>query len=173
MRSYLIILLCFITSTAFGADRNEKIRLLLDAQGTSEFFEQELASFRENRRHDIKIANEEIMKEINPSAVFKKKFDDAGADYIRLTESPWTMQDKVNAWAKYYGENFSDEEIDQLLAFYTSSVAKKDVIFSQKARKDIRNYFRGLFLPIIENATKAYVNRITQLAKECDCRTKS
>src|SRR5512139_1343634 len=111
MRNYLVILLCVITSTAFAADRNEKIRLLLDAQGTSEFFEQQLVWLDESRHNTIKMVNEKIMKDLNlnPGAEFKKKLERAEADFYKMTEPPWSIQDRVDAWAKYYGENFSDE----------------------------------------------------------------
>lgn len=174
MRNGLIVLLLFITSTAFAADRNEKIRLLLDAQGLSESLQNNQAWFYGFRKKQIEEGSEIFLKKanLNPSAEFKSKLEDAKSDLYKATELPWSIQDKISDWVKYYDENFSDEEINQMLAFYTRPVAKKDSIYSRRKKEELRDHYLELYNPILQDGMTRYFARLTQLIKECHCTNK-
>jgi hypothetical protein len=88
---------------------------------------------------------------------------------VEAVEVPWTAQEIVNVWARAYGPSFTDEELDQLIAFYSSPLGQKDARVSQEGLPKVSRHFEERFQPILEAATRKYASEIQRIAKEC-CR---
>jgi hypothetical protein len=173
MHRFLIIVAIFFALPTYAADRGEKIRLLMHAQGLFESYEQQRSSGEIRMQRELKKLTDQEMSNLDPSPEYLKLFNDVGDKYIKSIQYPWTAKDKVDAWVKYYGEKFSDEEIDQLLAFYTSPIGQKEVMIVQEESVKISKHFQDIFVAALERAFNEYLNRMKVLIKECNCSKKS
>ncbi|MHA6844586.1 DUF2059 domain-containing protein [Ralstonia syzygii] len=75
----------------------------------------------------------------------------------------------VAIWSRLFGAKFTDEELDQLIAFYTSPLGQKEVAASRDALPAFDQLFQARYKPIQERATAAFLQRIQQLKTECRC----
>jgi hypothetical protein len=157
-------------SHALSADRDAKIRALMEAQGLLETFEQQLQISKEHGRKQSEQVLNQLMAGLNPSPKFVARFRSATDEYIRALDPAWTAQDIVNVWAKYYGSRFTDQELDALLAHYSSPLGKKEVAAGRVALPKFGEHFAMLSQPVLERATKAYIEQLQLIAKECNCR---
>ena len=87
-------------------------------------------------------------------------------------EAPWSAEEIVDVWASYYGPHFTDEELDQLIEFYSSELGRKDVSVTKQAMVQFSEHFQREGQPILEKATQEYIEEMKILAKECNCRKK-
>jgi hypothetical protein len=166
----MAVVLSVVCAASSAADRSEKIRELMEAQGLVETFEQQMEAGREHTR---KIADEmvgKVLSTLNPPAEFQTKFKDAARDFVKAAQSPWTAQDIVEVWGKYYGAKFSDQELDQLLKYYRSPLGQKDAIASREALVPYAAEFQARYKPILEKATQEFLDRVQEIGKECNCK---
>jgi hypothetical protein len=57
----------------------------------------------------------------------------ASRTFAQTCAESFNVEDAVSAWGKFYAANLSDEELQQILAYYTSEIGRKDVAASQGA----------------------------------------
>jgi hypothetical protein len=170
MRTIALSLLVLMSSTCFAADRTEKIRTLMEAQGLVQMFQQQIDSGRLEQRKQAKAALGQIMAQLKPTKEFDSRFRSAFDEFLKSVETPWSAQDIVVIWAKVYGERFSDQELDGLVAFYTSPLGKKDVMAAQEALPELTEHFSALSKPLLERATHNFIERLQLLTQECKCK---
>ncbi len=169
MRVLGSVLLLSISFSVLAADRSEKIRILMDAQGLVQIFEQQRQYSREHTRKQSEQILDQSLSKLSPSKEFMNRFRGATAQFLKEVEAPWTAQDMVNVWAESYGVQFTDDELDQLIAFYASPLGKKEVAASRASLPHMNEHFAALSKPILEKAMQAYLARLKILAKECKC----
>lgn len=169
MRIIVLFLSILVSSTCFAADRTEKIRTLMEAQGLDQMFQQQIDSGRLEQRKQAKAALGQIMAQLKPTKEFDARFRSAFDEFLKSVETPWSAQDIVAVWAKAYGERFSDQELDDLVAYYTSPLGKKDVMAAQEALPELAGHFSALTKPLLERATHNFLERLQLLTQECKC----
>jgi len=49
------------------------------------------------------------------------------ARYMEKGASRWKAEELVAIWSRHYGENLSNDELDQIIAFYKSPIGQKDI----------------------------------------------
>ena len=170
MRIFIAVALFLVSRAATAADRSQKIRELMEAQGQVEMFQHQIQVGREQTQKRADQMLEQVMSTLNPPEVVKDKFRDAVRDFLKAVQSPWTAQDIVDVWAKYYGAKFSDEELDQLLTYYRSPLGRKDAIASREALDPFFGEFRDRYKPIFDKAMQEYLGRLQAIVKECNCK---
>ena len=166
---FIVIAATLLCTSAFAADRGEKIRQLMDAQGLTKTFEQQLQSGREQGKHQANDMLAQMMNGLNPGEKYQKKFQIAVKKFIDDLQPPWNATEIVETWAQFYGPNFSDEELDKLIAFYTSPLAQKEVLASRGALVSFGASFQAKYKPIMERATAQYVQNLQTIVRECNC----
>ena len=169
-RICIAVVFSLVCAAAPAADRSEKIRELMEAQGLVEMFEQQIQAGREQTR---KMADEMIVKvlsTLNPPPEFQAKISDATRNFVEAAQCPWTSRDIVEVWGKYYGAKFSDKELDQLLKYYRSPLGQKDVIASREALVPYTAEPQERYKPILDKATQEFLNDLQVIGKECNCR---
>ncbi|MCU7930717.1 MAG: DUF2059 domain-containing protein [Candidatus Thiodiazotropha sp. (ex Codakia rugifera)] len=165
----LLFALLFSTLAAAG-EREEKIRQLMEAQGLLQTFEQQLELSRQQNQQQGRDMLNQFMAQLNPTPEFYERFENAFNSFMSKIETPWSAEEIVEVWAKYYGEHFSNAELDQLLSHYSSPLAQKEVIASRKALVSFSNHFMQEGKPIAENALSEFITEMKVIAKECKCK---
>ena len=169
MRTPLLIFLLLISTACFSQDRNAKLRTLMEVQGLLAMFQQQMDAGKQQGRDQSKRMLDQVMSGLNPQQDFKDRLRRASDEFIAALEAPWTAQEIVDVWAKSYAASFTDKELDQLLAFYTSPLGKKDIAASHKAMPVLTGYLADRSKPVIERATAKYVADLQLIVKECKC----
>jgi hypothetical protein len=142
----------------------------MEAQGLTQIFDQQINNSRLQARQQIKQVMDQLMTQLKPTKEYEARFRSASEEFIKALETPWTAQDIVEQLSKTYGARFTDQEIDGLVAYYTSPLGKKDVLVTKEAIPELQKHFSALLTPIIERATKDYIQRLQLIAKECKCK---
>jgi len=162
------VILAFSVS-AMATDRTEKIRSLMEAQGLNTTFDQMFRSGQEQGRKQAKEMLAQLMEGLNPPDQVKRQFQVAVDQFLADLQPPWGPKEIVEAWAQFYGPNFTDEELDQLLAFYASPLAQKEVVSSRRAVNDFLAGFQEKYKPIRDHATAVYIQNLQTIVRDCKC----
>ena len=76
----------------------------------------------------------------------------------------------VEIYSSFYGPHFSEAEVDELIAFYTSDLGQKDVRSTRMAGAEYIELLKNRFLdqPRVDHVSK-FTDQMHQIARECDC----
>jgi hypothetical protein len=173
MRIVIASLLLMVSSVAQSADRTAKIQALMEAQGLVAGFQQQMALGRENCRKQADQMLTQLLSSLNAPQGFRDRMNDASKNFIESLQAPWSAEEVVDEWASLYGPNFTDQELDQLLAYYESPLAQKEVKVSRDIYPPFSSHFQDLYKPVIEHATANFVAQLQLIAKECRCAKKT
>jgi hypothetical protein len=110
-----------------------------------------MAEFKKQLPH----VSPEIMSEI----------DAAFAAFVDAAKPTWTVAEAISAWGKYYGEQITEEELDQVVAFYRSPIGQKDVLATRKAMPDWSAFFAQRNEPVLQAAMNAYIERLKAIVQ--------
>jgi hypothetical protein len=165
----VLMISAFFSYSAMADDRSDKVKNLMEAQGLLSMFEQQLTSTKvQNEKMGEQII-QQILSQLNPNEKFQKQFKAAFLTFLKKIEAPWSADEIVAVWSKYYGSQFSDKELDQLVDFYTSDIGKKEVSASKIALTKFSEHFQALGEPIMKIAMQEYIDELKAAAKECKC----
>ncbi|MCK5871399.1 MAG: DUF2059 domain-containing protein [Methylococcales bacterium] len=168
MKKIIVLAFFILSSLQVHADtRTDKIGTLMQTLGLVEMFEQRIERAKVRNEQIGKQAIKQILDGLNPSADMQKKLITTFKVYMEKVESPWTSAKIIKVWAKYYGTNFSEAELDQLIVFYSSPLGKKDVSESKKAMEKFSQEFQEKGDKIRSKAFGEYVTELKVLIKEC------
>lgn len=166
----IVVVFSILAFSASAADRATKIKTLMEAQGLLQMWAQQMETARQQDREQAQQMLSQMMASLNPSPEFDARFRSVFNDYMEALKPRWTAQDLVNVWAEKYGAKFTDQELDGLLAYYTSPLGRKDIAATQAALPLFTDHFIQLSKPIAEKATQQFVQRLQLVAKQCNCR---
>ena len=166
MRTLMIAAFLMLAMPASAADRTDKIKALMEAQGVLQIIDQQMELGKEESRKLSEQMMDQLLTSITPTPEIEARLRDASTEYLKAFDPPWTSQDIVNVWAEKYGSRFTDQELDGLLGYYTSPLGKKDVAAAQAATPEFMNYFMQEARPRIEAATQVYIERLQGIQRD-------
>jgi len=170
----LIFLLITLPSSMANAQTDTaKVAKLMEVMGLLEMWQEQIEAGKTHNAQIGEKAMEQIMSQLNPSLEYKARFSAAFNTYLKKLEAPWSAQEIVNVWANYYGPHFTDDELDRLIAFYTSDLGRKDIAATKRAMTQFTEHFQKASQPIFDKATKEYIDNLKIVARECNCQKKS
>lgn len=167
---FTLLVLGIVSFSAIADSREEKIKDLMEAQGLLAMFEDQMAMGKVQGEKVGKQMLDQVLSQINPNEEFQSRFTAAFNNYIGKVQSPWGAEEIVNVWSQYYGQQFTEQELNELLKFYTSPIGKKEVIASKFALTEFTVHFQKLGEPIFQQATQEYIQELKLVAKECNCK---
>ena len=157
---------------AYAETDTTKVAKLMEVMGLLEMWQEQIEAGKAQSAQMGEKAMEQIMSQLNPSAEYKDRFSVAFNMYLKKLAAPWSAQEIVKIWAGYYGPHFTDDELDRLIAFYTSDLGKKDIAATKQAMTQFTEHFQKASRPIFDNATKEYIDDLKIVAHECNCQKK-
>jgi hypothetical protein len=162
---FLLLVPCF----AYSDSKTDKIEELMKAQGLLEIWQQQLDIRKIESDKQVKQVTDTMLSSLNPNKEFQAKFQKISSEFNRKLTSQMTAKHIVEVWAKFYGTRFTDAELDQLLAFYTSNIAQKEVQETKKAMIEFTSYFSKENEALMKVALKEYMTELGVLGKSCNC----
>ncbi|WP_028863237.1 DUF2059 domain-containing protein [Psychromonas aquimarina] len=164
-----IVLLSLVAIGVSAGEKEAKIKTLMEAQGLLEMFDSQLEMGKIQGEKMGQEMMSQMLSQINPNEEFQSRFQNAFNSFMGKMQAPWGAEEIVKVWGLYYGKNFSDHELDQLIEFYTSPIGKKEVAASKSALPEFSMHFQKLSEPIFQKATQEYITELKIVAKECNC----
>ena len=130
-----IALFIFGNVSAAESAREAKISKIIEAQGLQQMFQQQLDQSKAQASDLGKSLYRKMLSEsgITEGQEENPKLEAVFARYIERCSTMFTAREFVQTWSRFYGNNLSEAELDKILAYYKSSVGKKDVAASQAA----------------------------------------
>ncbi|MBL8517785.1 MAG: DUF2059 domain-containing protein [Betaproteobacteria bacterium] len=169
MTRIALLALLFLVLPIQAAPRDDKVRELMKAQGLMVLIEQQLEAGKEESRKQARQMSDQIFMRLKPTPEYQDKFLRAFEDFVLSLNKTWSASEMVEVWAKAYGSQFSDKELDGLLAYYRSPLGQKDVKAAQTAMPLLTQHFSQKIGPVVERETQLYMERIEKLTEACKC----
>lgn len=166
----VVLLACLIPMAGNATERLDKIRALMEAQGLVATFEQQIQLGREQAEAQVDQLMEQILGTLRPPPEFDQKLKEAASEFMSAMQPPWSATEIVEVWARHYGSQFTDAELDRLVAHYQSPLGQKDVLASREAMIGFSAELNEAYKPTMEAATQAFMERLQQIEKDCNCR---
>lgn len=164
-----IVLLAVFPVFAMAGDKEDKIRQLMEAQGLLSMFESQLEMGKAQSKKVGQQMMDQLLSQINPNEEFKARLSAAFNNYMDKVTTPWGAEEIVSVWAQYYGQHFTENELNSLIEFYTSPLGQKEVKASKSALAEFTVHFQKLGEPIFQKATQEYIQELKLAARECNC----
>jgi hypothetical protein len=130
----MVCVALLLSPTIGKADRvSDKAMALLEAQDAWKGYEKILAVQKKGEEKSVRQMIDNIVAQYSPGKeaflIFEKEIFKMHADYYREFFSKERI---MGIMAKYYIDNYTEQELDTLLKFYRSELGKKTIIKSQE-----------------------------------------
>lgn len=168
-RFAFVLVFSLVCCSVSAAPRDDKVRELMKAQGLMQMLEQQLEAGKEDSRKQVRQMSDQMFSRLKPTPEYQDKFMKAFEDFVLSLHKAWSAGEMVEVWAKAYGSQFSDKELDGLLAYYKSPLGQKDVKASQAAMPVLTQHFSQKIGPVVERETATYMDKLEKLIEACKC----
>ncbi len=131
---FMVALFVCGVAVADETTQREKIAKIIEAQGLTLMFQQQLDASKEAAGEiGRNIAKKLLTESGAPEGQQSPKVEQAIRRYMERCATMISAKELVDTWATYYGKSLSDAELDQVLAYYQSPIGRKDVLATQVA----------------------------------------
>ncbi len=168
-KAILMFLLAFFPAITMAGNKEDKIRQLMDAQGLTSMFESQLEMGKVQSEKVGRQMMDQVLSQINPNEAFQARILAAFDKYMEKVSAPWESEEIVSVWGQYYGQHFTEDELESLIEFYTSPLGQREVKASKSALVEFTLHFQKLGEPVYREATQEYIEELQLVAKECNC----
>jgi hypothetical protein len=130
----LVLVLLGTAAAAEPVSREERILELVRATGLAEMLEQS----RDSARSQAGQLSDQMLGDFlkNARALTAEQSDAVSLAARRFAEAcaaSFDVNDAVAAWGQYYAATLTDQELDEILGYYSSPIGQKDVAASKSA----------------------------------------
>jgi len=157
---FLVVLCTWMPAVANEVQRQATIAKIVEAQGLQEMFQQQID---QSQASAVEMGTRMFKKILQEAGVPEGKEDprlmEAFNRYLGRCSTMFTAKEMVVAWSSFYGKGLSDADLAKILAYYQSSVGKKDVQASQIA-------MAGFTKVMMVESEKRMADSVTQLMSE-------
>jgi hypothetical protein len=157
----------FGSALADDTSRKEKITAIVEAQGLQQMFQTQLNQSKATAEQYGRNIFNKIIKNVGPDD--EKANPDLEAIFGRYLEkcsSMWSANELVEVWSKHYGQELSDQDLDQILTYYKSTAGKKDIAASQAAMNGFLNVMQTKGLQRMNVAVEELVGELKASLKK-------
>lgn len=171
MRCLSILVTLFCLCINANADtKSEKVAELVEAQGLLDRWAAQIEHSQELSRAQEQTIVDQTLSRLNPNEEFRQRFSSAIREFKEATAAPWTAEYMVEIYSSFYGPHFSETEVDELIAFYSSNLGQKAVRSTRMATAEFAELLKNRFLdrPRIDHVRK-FTDQVHLIARECNC----
>jgi len=169
MKKNLIGLAFLACAMVHAGPLEDKTRRLFEVQGIVNNFQLSIDQGRVQAREESKKVMDQMLGELDLSKEYQERTNVAYEKFMKALLTDRTANEIVEVLIKYYAPNFTEEELDKLIEFYGSSVARKDADVSRKAMQQVADSYKAANDQIRVTATSEFVRGLRMIAQECQC----
>jgi|1185.fasta_scaffold71814_1 hypothetical protein len=167
---FTVGMLLLLASTIAHADRVEdKVRKLFEVQGLVASYQSLIDQARTQTQEQMKQIFDQTLSQLNASQEIQDRMKEAADKYMKAVLGDRTAEQIVEVLIKYYAPNFSEQELDKLIAFYSSAIGKKDTAVSKSATEKLMAHYQSENDRILTSATSEYIHELQLIAQQCSC----
>ena len=167
------IAIILLASRSYADTRVDLIARLMKAQGIEEMFEQQIRYTEEKGTEQARRILDQYLSSFTPNEEYRKKFTQAYLRYQSSLMNKWSAKDFTSVWSGYFGRDFTDSELSELVDFYESPLGRKERLAIRRAQPEFFDHFNALAQPIIDKATIDYIAELKDISKACRCSSKT
>ncbi len=133
---HAIVIAALLVCTHASADeasKRAKIGKLAAAQGLEQMFQQQLDASKTSMKDMGTKMLRSLADPKAPRSEEDKKIQPILNRFMAEVSNMFTGKELADLWAKHYGANLTEDEVDKILAYYLSPIGQKDVKASQAA----------------------------------------
>jgi len=112
---------------------------------------------------------DQMLTELNPTQEFQDRMNRAADKFIKTMQGERTAKEILDVVVEYYAPRFTEAELDQLIAFYQSDVAKKDAEITRAAMDNVAARFKGADEKKQHEAVSEFMQDMRVIAADCRC----
>ncbi len=171
MRCLSILITLFCLCINANADtKSEKVAELVEAQGLLDLWAAQIERGQEFSRVQEQTIVDQLLSRLNPNEEFQQRFSSAIQEFKEAMAAPWTAEYMVEIYSSFYGPHFSEAEVDELIAFYSSNLGQKYVRSTRMATAEFGEFIKNRVLdqPRVDHVSKFY-DQMLLIARECNC----
>jgi hypothetical protein len=169
MNRYLIGMVFLGCTVAQAGPLEDKTRKLFEVQGIVSRFQTSIDQGRIQTREESKKVMDQMLSELALSKEYQERTNVAYEKFMKALLTDRTADEIVEVLIRYYAPNFTEEELDKLIEFYGSAIAKKDADVSGIAMQRVVDSYKVANEQVRVAATSEFVRDIRRIAKECHC----
>lgn len=145
--------------------RDEKIRAIVDAMELYEQIDMQLLAAREHCVSTMQIAQDDLKQRYGQvfSAHAIAQLDALSAQFGKVLADMWDSEAFLEVFVSEYGRGMSDDDLDQILAYYTSAAGRKDVRSAKSAIAMTMGEMLALRRDQYEPALRAYSDQVDRI----------
>lgn len=173
MKRLVIAFLALMSMQAFSGEHEDKIRKLFEIQDVISTYQNLLD---QNRKQAIKQSDQtmaQIMSQLNPPKEFQIRLKQAADKYVKAVLTDRTAKQIVEVLVKYYSPKLTENELDELIRFYSSELGKKITMVDREGSQYLMKHYEEENARIVNTATSAFIKDIQLIAMECNCEKQS
>jgi len=169
MKKNVIGLAFLACAVAHAGPLEDKTRKLFEVQGIVSNFQTSIDEGRVQAREESKKVMDQMLGELDLSKEYQERTNVAYEKFMKAMLTDRTANEIVEVLIKYYAPNFTEDELDKLIEFYGSGVARKDAEVSRKAMRQVVVSYKAANDQIRAAATSKFVRDLRTIAQECRC----
>jgi hypothetical protein len=133
--AFVLVLVLATPASAVDDVRQQKIAELMRTIKLQDMLEQQIAQTRASYMAFGKKIFAQFQDQIGSSAdpAQKARMDSILQNYFERAATLWKAEDLAAVWSERFGQDLSNDDLDQILAFYRSPVGPKVVAANQAA----------------------------------------
>lgn len=173
MRGLILAALLLVTTSAFASSRAEKIQMLVGLWGLQEVFDQQKVAVRAQVEAAVESSIGDSLKSFELNAEYQERIRKIVDNYVEaVTKDGMSGDEYVSEFMSQFGPPFSDEELDQLIAFYSSPLGRKEVSASKSAVPKVVQTMVLKSTQNLQNSVQNFSKELQATLVECKCHRK-
>lgn len=165
----LLLIMAFSGQAMADEARNKKITQLIEAQGLVALWQDQIEITRKEARTQARNIQRQLTAKTNLDRKSQARIDSAHNLFLKKVNTPWVVNDLVGVWIKGYASRLSNNDLDNLIAFYKSDIGKKDVAATRRATSGFIQHMQNEVSPLVQSAIQRYLYEVQTTVRECNC----
>jgi hypothetical protein len=142
----------------------------MQAEGVSQAFDSARAMLHVQAKTDADKGLAGLLSRLDAPPEVVTKLRKVHSEFINsVTAGAFRREDLAAMWADSYGEMFTDEELEKLLAFYQSPLGQKAVTASRSVMPKIMEKMQADLQPRLQPEIQRYTELLRKIVADCNC----
>jgi hypothetical protein len=172
MKKYFLLFLLLLSQHSFADVLEDKTRKLFEAQGVLANYQDMIEQGRARTKEDAKKVMDQMLSQLNPSKEFQDRMNLAADKYMKALMTDRTAEQIVDVLVHFYAQKFTEQELDRLIAFYSSELGRKDALVSKESYQHLIQHYKDENDRIRISATNEFIKDLQLIATQCNCTRK-
>lgn len=161
--------ICLCSLTALAAPREDKLQALMEANQIATSVQLSMDRQVASDKAQVQQALQQLIDRARPAPQYVAQLQAAADAFAADLKVPVEAQQIAMTWAERFAKEFSDDELDQLVAFHSSPLGQRAIKAGQGAAAAMAELVQGLQLTQAGKANEKLQKRLAEIARDCNC----